>query len=282
MCGYGQKVSEHLTYEGGKMEQKSQLLYKDQFNKREYSIMMKREHHGKTFKEIGEMFGISRNRVSQIYHKTKNKQVSLYLWAIDNANGKASYHLRERAFSLSDEYGSSIYAVAYLEDKYKDILIKFRNGEPPSPYKCPQINSDYYRQYVVKTVFTDSPISGNDRLTHEIEPVRGYEIQLHLYRTKLNEFELLVLREKGERKKGYKEIAEQLNITKALARDTYTSACRVHLHMKLAVIKEKTGKTFSELYDELDGFNVKNYLKPFEYIDKTYKDIFIVDNNKQT
>lgn len=265
------------------MEQKGTFLYKDQFSEREYSIMLEREQQGKTFEYIGKLHGISDSRASQIYGKAKRKQLLLYLQAIGIAEGYTRYNVKGNANYLSEKYGSNAWAVAFLEDRYANILTEFRNGEPPSPYIFHGINPEYNRQPTVKQVSDDSLIRESDRSTHEIEPSKKYETCIYLYRTKLHEFELLVLREKGKKLQGYKEVAEQLSITKELARSTYYSARIIQLHIKFAVIKEKTGKTFEDLHSEIEKQNISIFhlTKVFQYIDKTYGDILATNEDNQ-
>lgn len=252
------------------MEQKDEMQYKGQFTEREYAVLLLRDQHRKTYREIGDKLKISASRVMQIYQKAKLRQIMLYLQAIGKDEGNERRKLNSLALSLSQKYGSRVYAAAYLEKEYEDILTEFRDGEPSSSHECVDLNPDYYRQATIKDSYS-CEISEEDRETHEIEDIGGYKSKI-LYRTKLNKFEQLVLQERG---KGFQAIAGQLNITKDLVRNIYMDACHVLLHMKFAVIKEKTGKTFRELHREIDSQDIQfyQYQKQIRYIEEAYRDV---------
>lgn len=106
------------------------LVYKNEFHRRNYSIMQERDMNGTSFKKIGEMFGLKESSVRQIYYDTKRKQIGLYRIAICKATGKPLNELDQYLYWLCDELGSFAYVVAFLEKRYNEILSKFRNGEP--------------------------------------------------------------------------------------------------------------------------------------------------------
>lgn len=114
------------------------VLKKD---KRAYEIMLLRDQYDNTFNDLAKEFGISLARVTQIYYKLKYRQIRLYINHISIALGYNSISQIKKIFDQAHEcYQSEIYACAYLEKKYKDILTEYRNGEPgTSPQFLKQI-----------------------------------------------------------------------------------------------------------------------------------------------
>ena len=96
--------------------------------------MLLRDQHGNTFADIAKEFELSVSRVTQIYNKLKLKQIRLYINHIAAALGYESISQVENVFYEAYEcYQDKAYACAYLEKRYKDILIQYRDGEPGMP-----------------------------------------------------------------------------------------------------------------------------------------------------
>ena len=103
-------------------------------DKRAYKIMLLRDQHGNTFADIAKEFEISAGRAIQIYKKLKLKQIRLYTNHIAAVLGYESTLQVKNVFDNAYEcYQDRTYACAYLEKKYKDILIEYRDGEPGMP-----------------------------------------------------------------------------------------------------------------------------------------------------
>lgn len=103
-------------------------------DKRAYKIMLLRDQHGNTFADIAKEFEISAGRAIQIYKKLKLKQIRLYINHIAAVLGYESTLQVKNVFDNAYEcYQDRTYACAYLEKKYKDILIEYRDGEPGMP-----------------------------------------------------------------------------------------------------------------------------------------------------
>lgn len=103
-------------------------------DKRAYEIMLLRDQHGNTFTDIAKEFEISPERAIQIYNKLKIKQIRLYINHIAAVLGYESTLQVKNVFDNAYEcYQDRTYACAYLEKKYEDILIEYRDGEPGMP-----------------------------------------------------------------------------------------------------------------------------------------------------
>ena len=103
-------------------------------NKRAYEILLLREQYDNTFAYIAKEYEISVTRVVQIYHKLKRKQILLYINHITVALGYESSSQVRKVFNVANEcYQDWVYACAYLEKKYTDILTEYRAGEPGMP-----------------------------------------------------------------------------------------------------------------------------------------------------
>ena len=103
-------------------------------DKRAYEIMLLRDQHGNTFTDIAKEFEISPQRVIQIYNKLKIKQIRLYINHIAAVLGYESTLQVKNVFDNAYEcYQDRTYACAYLEKKYEDILIEYRDGETGMP-----------------------------------------------------------------------------------------------------------------------------------------------------
>lgn len=103
-------------------------------NKRAYEIMLLRDQFDNTFTEIAKEYEISAQRVKQIYHNIKLKQIQLYINHISLALGHENVTQIKNVYDNAYEcYYEWTYACAYLEKKYKDILNEYRNGEPGMP-----------------------------------------------------------------------------------------------------------------------------------------------------
>lgn len=110
------------------------MEYKDAFQEREYFIMIQKERHKKTLKEIAGMIGVTPERVRQLYVHAKSTQKRVYMKKILEVTGQSVeiFYLERR---LWEKYKDNRYVVAYLEREYGDILSVYRNGEPESSYK---------------------------------------------------------------------------------------------------------------------------------------------------
>ena len=103
-------------------------------DKRAYEIMLLRDQHGNTFADIAKEFELSGERIIQIYRKLKLKQIRLYINHIAMELGYESASQVKNVFDNAYAcYRDWTYACAYLEKKYKDILIKYRDREPGMP-----------------------------------------------------------------------------------------------------------------------------------------------------
>jgi len=253
------------------------MPYKDEFDERDYTVMLEYEQYGKTYAEIARMYGVSSARIKGIYNRAKRKQVMLYLQAVAAAGGKTGDDLQAGSRRLLVQLGSSRDAAAYLEKEYKDILTAFRDGEPPSPYEVPEIsevNRICYEQPIMQ-VTDEKNISEADRLTH-IAVDNPLFISKSFYRIELNELESAVLQEK-EKNINFAEIGKQLSITADMAHNVYLKARRIQLHKKISIISEKTGRGFLDIYDEIKEFSsgIDKWRKGSDYLDKTYGDMLL-------
>lgn len=103
-------------------------------DERAYEIMLLRDQHGNTFTDIAKEFEISVARVMQIYHQLKFKQIRLYINHIAVVLGhESASQIREVYNEAYECYQDRTYACAYLEKRYKAILIEYRDGEPGMP-----------------------------------------------------------------------------------------------------------------------------------------------------
>lgn len=205
------------------------MSYKDNFNERDYAVILEYEQHGKTFAEIARTYDISSARIKGVYNRAKRKQVMLYLQAVSAAEGNAGNDLKEPYTQLFVQFGSPKYAAAYMEKEHEDILTSFRDGEPPSPYEIPEIseNNRIFCSQLIIQVLNKGSVSNAGRLTH-IPVNNPLFVSQSFYRIELNGLESAVLREKGENK-NFKEIGKQLSITADMARNVYMKARRVEL-----------------------------------------------------
>ena len=103
-------------------------------NERAYEIMLLRDQHNNTFADIAKEYEISLERTKQIYTKIKINQIRLYINHISivfaHENVSQIRAVFENAYECYQDY---FYACAYLEKKYKNILIDYREGEPGIP-----------------------------------------------------------------------------------------------------------------------------------------------------
>lgn len=107
------------------------VLKKD---KRAYEIMLLREQYENTFADIATEFELSVTRVTQLYRRLKIKQIQLYINHISVVLGYDSTSKVWQVYNEAKEcYQDYSYVCAYLEEKYKDILTEYRNGEPGMP-----------------------------------------------------------------------------------------------------------------------------------------------------
>ena len=105
-----------------------------QKDRRAYEIMLLRDQQGKTFTDIAKEYEISSAWAVQKYNRLKMKQIRLYINHIAAVLGHESTSQVENVFRNAYEcYQDQTYACAYLEKRYKDILIEYRDGEPGMP-----------------------------------------------------------------------------------------------------------------------------------------------------
>ncbi len=120
---------------------------------RAYAVMLLRDQHGNTFADIAKEFEISAGRVIQIYNKEKFKQIRLYVNHIAAVLGHESTLQVKNVYDNAYKcYQDWVYACAYLEKKYKDILIEYRDGEPGMPAQFIQNMPPFKRKLSKKTV----------------------------------------------------------------------------------------------------------------------------------
>lgn len=98
-------------------------------NKRAYEVMLLRDQYDNSFSDIAKEFEISTNRVIQLYHKTKIKQLRLYARHLAIVNGYEDTSAF-KYMPLYDCYGDFKYVSAYLEKEYAEILKEYRAREP--------------------------------------------------------------------------------------------------------------------------------------------------------
>lgn len=100
---------------------------------RAYEIMLLHDRHN-TFADIAKEYEISAAGAVQIYNKLKIKQMRLYINHIAVVLGYKNTQQVRKVFDEAYEcYQDQRYACAYLEKKYKDILIEYRGGEQGMP-----------------------------------------------------------------------------------------------------------------------------------------------------
>lgn len=105
-----------------------------QKDRRAYEMMLLRDQHGNTFTDIAKEYEISVAWAVQKYNRLKIKQTCLYINHIAAVLGDESASQVENVFRNAYEcYRDWTYACAYLEKKYKDILMEYRDGEPGMP-----------------------------------------------------------------------------------------------------------------------------------------------------
>ncbi len=103
-------------------------------DERAYEIMLLRDQYDNTFTDIAKEFEISVTRVTQMYHKLKFKQIRLYINHIAVVLGHESTSQVRKVYNDAYEcYQDRRYACAYLEKRYNDILIEYRDGETGMP-----------------------------------------------------------------------------------------------------------------------------------------------------
>lgn len=103
-------------------------------DRRAYDIMVLRDYYNNTFTDIAKDYEMSFIRVRQLYSRTKIKQIRLYIRHISIALGHENTTQVRKVFEIANEcYQDYLYACAYLEKEYKDILSEYRAGEPGAP-----------------------------------------------------------------------------------------------------------------------------------------------------
>ena len=103
-------------------------------NERAYDIMLLRDQYDNTFTDIAKEYEISAARVSVLYRQLKMKQAFLYINHIAVVLKQINpSKIRKLCMDVYECYREWRYVSAYLEKKYKDILIAYRAGEPGMP-----------------------------------------------------------------------------------------------------------------------------------------------------
>lgn len=94
-----------------------------------YQIVKLRVEQGKTYREISEIYHISNARAVQKYRLFLRRLSEAYVKYITEKTEDANFqsHIKD----VRDFYWNNLYVIAYLEEKYKDILYDYRRGEPP-------------------------------------------------------------------------------------------------------------------------------------------------------
>lgn len=105
-------------------------------DKRAYAIMQLRDRYEGTYADIAQKYGITTERASQLYYRSKKKQINLYINQIAFSLGHEDIQQIRKVYDDALEcYGNKEYACAYLEKKYRAILEKYRCGEPGIPLR---------------------------------------------------------------------------------------------------------------------------------------------------
>ena len=173
-------------------------------NARSYEIMLLREQHGKSFSDISGDLGLSKARTALLYSSLKYKQIKLYINHISVVLGYDDISQIRNIYCTAYEcYQDKAYACAYLEKEYKDILIKYRNGEPGMP-----------EEFLAALPPLTPPLS------------------------KENIARIVELKEK--KKANFSKIAKEFNITKQKAERTYDT---YYHSLTLETIKKLYAKT---------------------------------------
>ena len=103
-------------------------------NERAYEIMLLRDQYSNKWSDIAQEYGITAQRVREIYNKVKYKQKQLYINHIAVALGHEDTTQVRAVYNAANEcYQDRTYAVAYLEKMYGDILAENRGGQPGMP-----------------------------------------------------------------------------------------------------------------------------------------------------
>lgn len=94
-----------------------------------YQIVRLRVEQGKTYREISEIYHISNARAVQKYRLFLRKLAEAYIKYITEKTEDADFqsHIED----VGNFYWNNLYVIAYLEEKYKDILYDYRKGEQP-------------------------------------------------------------------------------------------------------------------------------------------------------
>lgn len=105
-------------------------------DKRGYELMVLHDVQDQSFQELAEKYGISISTVRNQYNRTRDRQKKLYIRHIATALGHEEVDLlEEEAARVEHFYRNVLYTCGYLEMKYKEILTKYRKGEPGLPDK---------------------------------------------------------------------------------------------------------------------------------------------------
>ena len=122
-------------------------------NERDYEVMLLRDQYDNAFKDIAEEFGISIARVRQIHFNLKLKQIRLYIRHISMVLGHENCAEMIDVYNNAYECYQDLNCVCgYLEKKYKDILMEYRDGEPGMPPQFIRSLPPFRRRLNKKTI----------------------------------------------------------------------------------------------------------------------------------
>lgn len=103
-------------------------------NKRAYEIMLLRDLYDNTFTAIAQEYGVSVATITSNYYRVKIRQLRFYINNLAIVNGhESAAEFRELLHKVYDCYQDYRYVTAYFEKEYKDVLSKYRAGEPGLP-----------------------------------------------------------------------------------------------------------------------------------------------------
>ena len=194
-------------------------LKKDQ---KAYEIMILRDQYENTFSGIANEYEISTERVKQFYSRIKIKQAHLYINHIVSILGREKEkEIWQDYYDAADFYKNRTCACAYLEKKYKDILNKYRCGEPGMPEKFLKALPPY-----------------QENLSPEITEI--------------------IIKMKEKERKTFIEIGKELQLTREKTRALYESFYHKKNMVLIKILQDKV-KTKKEKNDIWDFYFKNNW-----------------------
>lgn len=178
-------------------------------NERAYKIMLLRDQCGETVSAIAKEYDLSIARVQQIYRQIKRKQMCLYINHISIICGQKDTVQVKKVFGAANEwYRDLTYAIAYLEEKYRDILLEYRAGEPGMPEEfirnMPPFQSELREEIIDCVVkMRDAKKEPYAAIAKKLcmTPGKARDIYERFYHQKV----LVMLKELGSRMESYEE-----------------------------------------------------------------------------